>query len=396
MSSTKKDSESNATKLFKEYEAAGDRLVAEGDYELAREKYRKALLFVPENLSVRHKTAELLLQIDCKQDALCEYQFIASKALAISTIILDQLKNEELEARRAGEASAKETKQENGESAAPPTFFQVPLFSDLPPAEFLEVLKNLDVVLVKAGEKFITEGEVGDSMFILITGRVDVLRESVDGPTKNVAELGEGSLFGEMALVAETPRLASVVAATDCTLLKISRDAYLKIIEQYPNVGEKIKWFHKERLLKSLLYSSPVFNKFNDETIHGIVERFVVEHVVEGTVLLRQGQEGDGFHLLLRGTCGVSATDKNNDFFEYPDLVEGDFFGEISLLLRIPVTATVIAKKDSVILKMTQSDFDELISPNSEVLEEIAKIAGERLMQTVSVTNRTDLTWLLL
>lgn len=83
----------------------------------------------------------------------------------------------------------------------------------------------------------ISEGELGTSFYLIVTGGVRVAVESLDGP-KEVARLGPGAFFGEMAVLNNEPRTASVVAIGDLRCLEFEKAAVLEVLTDYPRVRE--------------------------------------------------------------------------------------------------------------------------------------------------------------
>lgn len=74
------------------------------------------------------------------------------------------------------------------------------------------------VVLFKAGEVVFRQGYPGDYAYIIQQGEIEIYHEEADGTEKHLALLGEGEMFGELALTDDAPRSASARAATDCSL----------------------------------------------------------------------------------------------------------------------------------------------------------------------------------
>ena len=104
--------------------------------------------------------------------------------------------------------------------------------------------------------------------------------------------------------------------------------------------------------------------------------------VEPGEMLLQQGQRGDGFYLLLRGRCEVIHQNPDGTEVKYPDMREGDVFGEISLLLSQPVTATVRAATPGLVLRLHRQLFEQLIIPNAQVRQMVTRLSSERLKRT--------------
>jgi CRP-like cAMP-binding protein len=108
----------------------------------------------------------------------------------------------------------------------------VPLFSSMPPGELSHLAKVAEEIVFHAGETIITQGEHGESLYVIIEGRV-----SVDQNGTNVAGLGESDYFGEMSILDGEPRSASVKATTDCLVLCINQDDFYAILARHHEVS---------------------------------------------------------------------------------------------------------------------------------------------------------------
>lgn len=94
---------------------------------------------------------------------------------------------------------------------------QVPFFHNFTREQVGELVSTSDIVRVGKGKVIVAHGEINDSFYIILSGRTNVRKGK-----KNIASIGVGECFGEMAFLAGQARIASVVSDTDCVLLKIS------------------------------------------------------------------------------------------------------------------------------------------------------------------------------
>lgn len=261
----------------------------------------------------------------------------------------------------------------------------MPLFSRLDPEAFVTVFEHLELRTVPAGTQLITEGERGTAMFIIVQGRVEVFRlVEHDGVREQrvLAQLEDGAFFGEMALLADAPRMANVRTLVPTAVLVIERDTLNHIAALHPSVAEVCLAFYRDRLLANLLRSNPMFEPFSEEEKQLIMDGFQSASVRDGTILLERGQQGDGLYLILRGRCEVVDMKPDGKIIRYPELKEGDVFGEISLLLGSPVTATVRTRGDCLILRLDKDRFYERVMHNPEVRKRITQLTNERLART--------------
>lgn len=259
-----------------------------------------------------------------------------------------------------------------------------PLFSALDHASFNAVVERLTLRWMTAGETLIREGDHGNSMFVVVQGTVNVLRGQ-PGADRLLALMTEGAFFGEMAVMTDSPRLASVIAATDGLLFEIHRDALAEIVAVHPSVKEVLAQFYQQRMLENLLRVSPLFRPFSLEAKQEIGECFVRHSLPPETVILEQGKPGAGLCVLLRGQCKVFHRDAEGQPLPLPPLREGEVFGEISLLLDGPCTATVQTQGYCEVLELPAGDFKRLVLPNDEVRAMIRRIVSERLSRTADL-----------
>lgn len=122
-----------------------------------------------------------------------------------------------------------------------------PLFSDFSQEELLAVMRGLRLLSFEPGDIVITEGEPGDSLFILTTGAVKAFVRNPAGRHVQVREMSEGSFFGEISVLSGRPRTATVTAAAHCELLELDRATLDSITATHPHVREVLETFYKER-----------------------------------------------------------------------------------------------------------------------------------------------------
>lgn len=111
-------------------------------------------------------------------------------------------------------------------------------------AELAEGLSSDEPVYFDRGKTIVQEGQTGLRMYAVLEGRVAV---SITG-SGVVERLGPGGVFGELALIEQTPRLASVAAETDCQLLPINRTAFELLVKTSPDFAESLLGSLAERL----------------------------------------------------------------------------------------------------------------------------------------------------
>jgi CRP-like cAMP-binding protein len=257
----------------------------------------------------------------------------------------------------------------------------IPLFSDLPRDAFLALTERMALRVALPGDVLMAEGEVGSSMFVIIQGRVKVVREDSTEESKNTVELAtlsDGTFFGEGALLSDAPRTASVVCADETMLFEISRELVAQMTVEHPSVGDVMRRFHKNRLITNLLKTSVIFAPFSTEKKKSLIERFKSRQVEAGTDLLTRERPGDGLYVLLSGHCEVLAPDDNGKDVVVAELKPGDAFGEMSVLWNTDTNATVRTTSTSVVLRLPRHAFADVIKSHPELLQSLAALSDRR------------------
>ncbi len=125
---------------------------------------------------------------------------------------------------------------------------KVDFFYSLSYVELDELIKSLKKRTVPAGNTIIRQGEKGDAFYLISTGSVSVsVRKGMMGGQKQIAELGPGAFFGEMALVVEEPRTATIKARERCELFVLYKKDFKQILLANPKISTIINNVLTER-----------------------------------------------------------------------------------------------------------------------------------------------------
>jgi CRP-like cAMP-binding protein len=181
------------------------------------------------------RSAAAVAKTPCRVIALDDKQFEAALAkqpefaLMLMSVMVNRLR-ETLE-RIADKGSAKEEAWREA----------LPLDKNLV-GELEQLVGPAACFRYEAGKIIVREGQMGTALYLVLDGRVTI---QMDGAT--VEKVGAGGVFGEMALVDRTPRLATAVAETDCAMLAISRHMFLKLVKSNPRFGAALLAMVSER-----------------------------------------------------------------------------------------------------------------------------------------------------
>jgi hypothetical protein len=123
-----------------------------------------------------------------------------------------------------------------------------PLFADFSEADLVAVIQGLELATYGPGDILILEGDPGTSLFVITSGVVRAFVKQADGKNKQVREMGEGSFFGEIAVLSGKPRTATVTAKTTVEALILERKTLDNICKTHPSVRTTLQKFAAERL----------------------------------------------------------------------------------------------------------------------------------------------------
>lgn len=129
-----------------------------------------------------------------------------------------------------------------------------PMFQNVEESDLKELSKLLTVQTFPAGKVIIKEGTEGDTMYLLTDGVVDILKTTAFGDEYVTASVSSeySCVFGEMALIDNAPRSATVRANTECKTLMISKKDFQAYCRQYPRVGCELLFIISTTLVRNL------------------------------------------------------------------------------------------------------------------------------------------------
>lgn len=116
---------------------------------------------------------------------------------------------------------------------------KVSLFANLEPARLKLLAFTSERIIFDQGDDLCIQGDQGDSAYIIINGEADVIVNTGEGEL-TVAQLGSNDIVGEIAILCDVPRTATVRAAAETVALKITKDSFFHLVTQFPQVGLEV------------------------------------------------------------------------------------------------------------------------------------------------------------
>ncbi|MGK0358304.1 MAG: CRP-like cAMP-binding protein [Bradymonadia bacterium] len=255
------------------------------------------------------------------------------------------------------------------------------LLSDLPAPAFRIAAEAIHLRRMADGEVLLTEGEAGDSVHIIVFGEARVVR--MHGAA--AAELGcvaEGDVFGEMALVTDSPRIATVSAMGAVEAFELKRGVLDALGQGAQSLLDALARQVCDRMVGNLMRLSSLFNGLDAERRGALITRFESRLAHPGEAIITEGEHAPGLFIVLDGRVQVSVQRELEPQI-LTQLREGDVFGEISLVRGTPATATCTAVRRTMLMWLPGARFAELSISYPKVVQAIAELGEYRLLDTL-------------
>ena len=115
----------------------------------------------------------------------------------------------------------------------------IPLFAKIEPSKLKLLAFTAQRLTFNADESLFHQGDIGDAAYIIIDGNADVVVDTPNGPI-TVAQLGKNAFVGEIAILCDVPRTATVTATSELTTICISKELFFQLVGQFPQMAIEI------------------------------------------------------------------------------------------------------------------------------------------------------------
>jgi len=248
-----------------------------------------------------------------------------------------------------------------------------PLFGSLDPESLHRVMGQVRVVRLPAGEILFREGEPANTLYVVVEGAVVPIAEGP--PRQRLAVLEAGAFFGEIGLVTNQPRNATIEAIVDSRLLAVDRKVIWSLIRARPEVSKLILKFLRERLVDRQIRTSPFFAAFSRAERSSVARQFRFLEVKNGSVVVEHGRPAGSLYLLLAGTLDVVDTRRDK---RLASLEPGALFGGLSLLRSGAAPARIVAANGKCwLLALGEARFRRILEANPRLEGRLERLAAE-------------------
>jgi cAMP-dependent protein kinase regulator len=236
----------------------------------------------------------------------------------------------------------------------------------------LDAMFSRDVIV---GDVIIEQGDEGDNFYIIEYGIYDIhVNKSKVRTYEN-----QGS-FGELALMYNMPRTATVISMTKGKLWALDRQTFKRIVLKSA--------FEKRKTYENLLINMPMFKSLNNYERLNVADALVSREFKDGDAIIRQGEQAKCMYFIQTGQVRI-VIELDGETKEIKSLTKGDYFGELALLTKKPRSATVYAVGNETKCAILDVDaFERLLGPCVKIMQKnisdyqdtVRKLFGEKVL----------------
>ena len=228
----------------------------------------------------------------------------------------------------------------------------------------------------KMGATIVRQGDDGENYYIVKEGTCEVIVNKAGTGMTVVETLGPDASFGELALMYNSPRAATIRAKTDVTMWGIDRSSFQKLLAEKTN--------STRRLHEGFLAKVPILAPLTDEQRSKLSDSLKTMSFNTGEVIIKQGDKGDNFFILEEGhaVAKINVVHEGKSSEEVvANYSTGDYFGELALLTDKPRAASVYATVDATCVvymdrdcfKRLMGSCESLMRKNQEMYDQVMK-----------------------
>lgn len=233
------------------------------------------------------------------------------------------------------------------------------LFKSLDEDQIQSVIDAMFEKKVSPGDDVITEGEDGDNFYVIEKGQYDIFKNTDKGVIKVGSYDNKGS-FGELALMYNTPRAATIKATTDGTLWAMNRETFRNIVLR--------KAFEKRKMYEELLEKVSILSTLSSYERVSIADALISKSFEANEVIIKQGDPGKEMYFIEDGEVEIKMISDGVEKI-VSSLGKGQYFGELALITKQSRAASVISKTKVKLAVLDVESFERLLGPCLDIMK---------------------------
>lgn len=235
------------------------------------------------------------------------------------------------------------------------------LFRSLDSVQTRQVLDAMFKKQASTGNIIIKQGDDGDNFYVIESGFYDAYVLMDDKIDKLIHTYKNSGSFGELALLYNMPRAATIKAATDGVLWALDRSTFRRIVLKNA--------FKKRKMYELLIESVPMLSALESYERMTLADALIPQTYNDGQKIIAQGDAADGMYFIEQGSVKISVKDENNQDVEIKRLKHGDYFGELALVTHKPRAASAYSIGFVKIAFLDVEAFERLLGPCMDIMK---------------------------
>lgn len=236
------------------------------------------------------------------------------------------------------------------------------LFGNLESKDLNIVIGAMEEKKFKAKDHVINQGENGDCLYLIEEGNLECFVKR-EGKVQKVKDYSSGDSFGELALLYNCPRAATVIATTDVVAWCLDRETFNNIVK---DAAQK-----KREKYEKFLKGVDILSTIEPYELMQISDALRTATYHKDDYIIKEDEMGDVFYFLEEGECVATKTlGPGQPEKEIKQYKTGDYFGERALIKGEPRYANIIAKSENVrVISLDRDSFKRLFGPIEDMLK---------------------------
>lgn len=260
---------------------------------------------------------------------------------------------------------------------------QMPIFAQLPPATIQAIAQRMVLQHVPAGERVYRVGEVGDAMYLVESGEIELTAENAVGVVEEIGRIGPDGFFGELSLLTGQIRVEDATATRNTNLWILNKSDLDALAAQNPAIGKALSQGVATRLASASQNDDQALRRFalladlNSADLRQVATLLHPMRYRAGEIIFRTSAPADKLYLIDKGTVRVQ-TLSGGAYLLGP----GESFGERALITEQPHNTTVSADTDVDVWTLNKQDLDMLMNRYPGIAISITRIISQRMSET--------------
>lgn len=261
---------------------------------------------------------------------------------------------------------------------------QVPIFEEIPSHALQDVAARLVLRHVPAGERVYMMGDLGDGLYLIENGEIELSAENATGVLEELARVGPNGYFGERGLAAGQIRNEDATAVRNSNVWVLPKDEVERLADQYPSVRSAISQQIvpvapapvEEEIDEERFRQFALFADLGATELAAVIACLEPARYREGEQVYRSTSPADMLFLLEEGHVRIQTLAGGSWV-----LGPGDTFGERALLTNQPHNASAMAETDANVWTLSKDDFDTLMNQYPRLAISLSRMLSQRLAE---------------